>query len=114
VLVAGGGTIDLRNETMALKVKGKPKEFRLVRLVVPIRLEGPLRSPKPKLETGTAIGQVGIGAALGAVLAPLAAILPFVDNGLAKDANCSALMSDTPAPVTAKQIAQVPAPTHKP
>jgi AsmA family protein len=107
VLVSGGGTVDLRNETMALRVKGNPKKFRLVRLNVPIRVEGRLLSPKIKPETGKAIGQIGIGAALGSVLAPLAAILPFVDNGLAKDANCSALIAGTATP--GKQVAQSPA-----
>jgi uncharacterized protein involved in outer membrane biogenesis len=112
VQVRGGGTIDLRNETLDLKVKGKPKEFRLVRLIVPVRLEGRIRSPKIHIETGTAIGQVGLGAVLGSVLAPLATILPFVDNGLAKDADCAGLMQAAPAPVTAKQVAQVPPGKH--
>ena len=107
VQVRGGGTVDLRNETLDLKVKGKPKEFRLVRLIVPVRLQGRIRSPQIHPESGTAIGQVGVAAALGTLLAPLATILPFVDNGLAKDANCGALMQDAPAPVTAKQVAQV-------
>jgi AsmA family protein len=105
VLVSGGGTLDLRNERMALRVKGNPKKFRLVRLNVPIRVEGALLSPKIKPETGKAIGQVGIGAVLGSVLAPLAAILPFVDNGLAKDANCSALIAQTATPGPTKQTA---------
>ena len=112
VLVSGGGTIDLRNERLNLQVKGKPKEFRLVRLIVPVKMSGSLRSPRFGVETGTAVGQVGVGAAL-ALLAPLATILPFVDGGLAKDANCGALMQDTTAPVTAKQVAQVPPPKHK-
>jgi hypothetical protein len=32
--------------------------------------------------------------ALGALLSPLAAILPFVDPGLADDANCGALAAE--------------------
>ena len=36
----------------------------------------------------------GLAAVLGTVLTPLAAILPFVDPGLAKDASCAALMAD--------------------
>ena len=42
------------------------------------------------------------GLALGALLSPLATILPFVDVGLAKDADCVSLMNDAktaPAPV---------------
>jgi hypothetical protein len=39
--------------------------------------------------------QGGLAAGLGALLAPLAAVLPFVDAGLAKDANCAALSSQS-------------------
>ena len=34
-----------------------------------------------------------LGAALGALINPLVALLPFVDPGLAEDANCGALIS---------------------
>ena len=47
-------------------------------------------------------------AALAAVVNPLAAILPFVDPGLADDANCSGLLSGARAkgaPVTRGQTA---------
>jgi len=30
----------------------------------------------------------------GSMLSPLAVVLPFIDAGLAKDANCSALLAD--------------------
>ena len=61
---------------------------------MPISVSGPLLHPKPTVEKGPAIGQAAAGLALGAVLSPLAAILPFVDAGLAKDANCSAMIHE--------------------
>ena len=33
---------------------------------------------------------------LGALLSPFAALLPFVDPGLAEDANCAALLNERP------------------
>jgi hypothetical protein len=39
--------------------------------------------------------QGAIAAALGTVFTPFAAVLAFVDPGLAKDEKCSALLSDT-------------------
>ncbi|HEY9219655.1 MAG TPA: AsmA family protein, partial [Phenylobacterium sp.] len=93
VLATGSGTIDLGTERMAFRIKGHGKEFRLVRLLAPITLTGPIRSPKPGIEPGAAIAQGGIAVALGALVNPLAAILPFIDPGLAKDANCSALIA---------------------
>ena len=46
---------------------------------------------------GAAPLQAGAAVVLGAVLSPIAAILPFVDPGLAKDANCVGLVSNAQA-----------------
>ncbi|MEO6377474.1 MAG: AsmA family protein [Caulobacteraceae bacterium] len=97
VVVNGSGQVDLGRETYDLKFQGKPKKFRLVRVNAPITIGGPLRQPKFGIEPGKAIAQAGIGAALGVVLSPLAAILPFVDPGLAKDANCAGLLAEAKA-----------------
>lgn len=94
VIAEGSGTVNLGTETLNLRLKGHPKEARLVRLVAPITVTGPLRSPQIGVEKGGAAGQAGIAAAFGALLTPLAAILPFVDAGLADDADCSALMAE--------------------
>jgi uncharacterized protein involved in outer membrane biogenesis len=93
VLVTGSGQMNLDTERLAIRLQGRPKKFQLVRLMVPVDIEGPIRSPKIRLEKGSAIAQGGIAAALATALSPLAVILPFVDPGLAKDANCNALVS---------------------
>jgi hypothetical protein len=93
VLVTGGGDINLDAERLALRLQGHPKKFQLVRLNVPVDVEGPIRSPQIRIEKGGAIAQGGVAAALATLISPLAAILPFVDPGLAKDANCGALVS---------------------
>jgi uncharacterized protein involved in outer membrane biogenesis len=93
VLIDGGGTINLDTEQMALRVKGHPKKFQLVRLQAPITISGPLLSPKVGVEKGRAFAQGGAALALGALLSPIAVLLPFVDPGLAKDANCASLLA---------------------
>lgn len=94
VLVTGGGTVNMATEQLDLKVQGHPKRFQLVRLRAPITAEGSLLHPKLGVQAGGAIAQGGAAAALGALLTPLAAVLPFVDPGLAKDANCQALVAE--------------------
>jgi uncharacterized protein involved in outer membrane biogenesis len=94
VLGTGSGRIDMGAERMAFRLQGHPKEARLVRLMAPITMEGPIRRPKLGVEPGKAIAQGGIALALGALVTPLAAILPFIDPGLAKDANCGALIAE--------------------
>ena len=94
VLVTGQGAINMDTERLDFRLKGHPKKFQLVRLIAPVTVKGTLLGPKIGVETGTAIGQAGAGVALATILSPLAVILPFVDAGLAKDANCAALLTD--------------------
>ncbi|KQY62384.1 membrane assembly protein AsmA [Brevundimonas sp. Root1423] len=93
VLAKGTGTIDLGAETMNLRIDGETKSPRLIRLWSPITIRGPLTAPKIGVDGGAIAGQVGLGTVLGALINPLVALLPFVDPGLAEDANCGALIS---------------------
>lgn len=92
MLIEGNGSVNLRDETVDLRLQGEPKEARLIRIAAPITLRGRLRSPEVGVEAGQAAGQ-GIAAALASLIAPIAALLPFVDAGLAEDANCQALLA---------------------
>lgn len=94
VLGTGAGSIDLRSERIDLRITGRPKEARLIRLMAPVTIRGPVSSPKFGGEPGRAIAQGGVAAALATLVSPLAAILPFVDLGLAKDASCGALIAE--------------------
>lgn len=93
MLIQGEGTINLRNETMDLRIEGAPKEFRLIRLSAPITIGGRWRAPQVGVRAGEALGQGGLAALLASIVAPVAAVLPFVDTGLAEDANCAALLA---------------------
>jgi uncharacterized protein involved in outer membrane biogenesis len=112
VRIDGSGTINLRDETMDLRLQGKPKNFQILRLRAPITVKGSLAHPAVGVEAGTAVAQGGIGAALG-LLNPFAAILAFIDPGLAKDANCGPLLASAKtkgAPVKDSTINNAPAP----
>lgn len=106
VRITGHGNIRLGPEELDLSIEGAPKKLRLTRLRTPIEIRGHLLDPKIGVNVGATAKQGAIAAALGAVATPLAAILAFVDPGLAKDENCSALLqsaeSKAPAPPPAK------------
>lgn len=93
VLAHGAGTIDLDSETMNLRIDGETKEARLVRLWSPITVQGPLTRPRVGIDAGSVAAQGGLGAIIGALVNPFAALAAFVDPGLAEDANCGALIS---------------------
>jgi AsmA family protein len=92
VLITGSGTVSLRDETLDLEIEGEPKEPRLIRVAAPISIEGRLRAPRVGVEVEDAADQ-GLAALLAGIAAPLAAVLPFIDPGLAEDANCASLLA---------------------
>ncbi len=94
VLITGGGQIRMKPEELDLTIEGKPKKVRLLRLHAPIELHGHLRKPSVGLDAKKPLAQAGIATALGVVFAPLAAVVAFVDPGLAKDADCAALFAE--------------------
>lgn len=113
VRAQGKGSIDLRNETVDLRLDGQSKKPRILRVWAPITLTGTLLHPKPGVDAGKAAGQIGIAAAIGAVFAPLAAILPFIEPGLAKDADCAALIGEAKAQGAPVKASQAVAPSTR-
>jgi uncharacterized protein involved in outer membrane biogenesis len=94
VRITGKGSINLRTETLDLSVNGQPKKVRLVTLKSPVIIHGALRKPSVSLETAHVAKQTAAAVAIGALATPLAALLAFVDPGLAKDADCGALLAE--------------------
>jgi AsmA family protein len=94
VRIHGDGDIKLGPEALALDIEGQPKKFRLLRLKTPIAINGTLRKPTIGVKAKDTVKQAGIAAALAAIVAPITAALAFIDPGLAKDENCSALLAD--------------------
>ena len=94
VLARGRGTINLATEQMAFRIEGDSKKPRLVRVFVPISIKGPFMEPKVSLQPGKAVGQSGVAAALGSLINPVVALLPFVTAGEAKDADCAGLVTE--------------------
>jgi uncharacterized protein involved in outer membrane biogenesis len=97
VRITGRGEIRLGPEELDLSIKGEPKKLRLARLRTPVEINGHLRDPSIGVDAEKVAKQGAVAAAIGAALTPLAAIIAFIDPGLAKDANCAALL-DTAQP----------------
>jgi uncharacterized protein involved in outer membrane biogenesis len=92
VVIAGEGTIDLGSETLDLRLQGRPKHPRL-RVRAPLLVRGTLGHPSFSIDPEKPAAQAGGAIALGMLLTPVAAMLAFVDPGLAKDADCAALLA---------------------
>jgi AsmA family protein len=94
VLIKGKGDINLGPETLNLEIKGDPKKVRFTRLRSPIEVKGHLRKPSVSLNVGDSVKQGAVAAALGTLVTPLAAVIAFVDPGLAKDQNCAQMIAE--------------------
>ena len=91
VLISGEGTLKLESESLDFTLHGHPKSMRIFRLRAPVLLRGTLVHPAFSMDASKAAGQTAEAVDLGVVLTPLAAVLAFVDPGLAKDADCASL-----------------------
>ncbi|WP_225910227.1 AsmA family protein [Brevundimonas pondensis] len=93
VLAQGTGTIDLGAETLNLRLDGETKKPRLLRVWAPITVRGPLASPRLGVDASAVATQGGLVGALATLVNPVAALLGFIDPGLAEDADCGALIA---------------------
>ncbi len=114
VIIAGRGSLDMNTEKLDLSLQGRPKKFRILRLRSPIMVRGTLSKPALGLKAAGLVEQSAVATLLAVFVAPLAAVIAFVDVGLAKDANCAALIADAgqwlhaapaPQPSPARQAA---------
>jgi uncharacterized protein involved in outer membrane biogenesis len=94
VLITGRGDIALGPESLNLALKGDPKKLRLSRVRSPITVKGTLEHPAVGLDVGKLAEQGAVAAALGTLLTPVAAIIAFIDPGLAKNKDCAASLSN--------------------
>jgi AsmA family protein len=89
-LIVGSGDINLDSETLDVTLRDEPTHLRLLHKRLPVRIGGTLQHPS--LSAG-ALGKVGAKAALGAVLAPIEAIVHFINPQLTKNADCAAVLT---------------------
>jgi hypothetical protein len=100
VLITGRGHVDLGEERLDLSLQGDPKKVRFFRLRSPITLHGTLLHPAIGVKAENLVAQAGVAVALGTLLTPFAAALAFIDPGLAKNKDCSAVIAEAQADVS--------------
>jgi uncharacterized protein involved in outer membrane biogenesis len=86
------GTINLHNEAIDLRLAARPKDISLFSARTPVIVGGTLKKPAPRPEATPLVAKGAASVALGALLTPAAAILPWVELGLEKDSPCRALV----------------------
>ncbi len=89
--VSGSGSIDLRQETLALTLNPQPKDKSPISLRGPIHIRGTLAKPAVQIGKGR-IAARGLGAIALAIINPLLAIIPLIETGPGLDSDCGQLI----------------------
>ena len=92
-LLVGNMTIDMEDEVINAKLDAKPKDNSLLSLRVPVVVSGRLKEPEVGLDTERTLSRGAAAVALGTLLSPFAAILPFIESGDAENTNCRELIN---------------------
>lgn len=95
--VGGTGSIDLRNERLALTLNPQPKHKSPVALRGPIHIAGTLAKPDVKLDKPT-IAARGLGSLVLGIVNPLLAVIPLIETGPGMDSDCGKLIRDARQP----------------
>ncbi|KVK78679.1 AsmA family protein [Burkholderia sp. MSMB1498] len=91
------GPIDLRNESMNLKVHPHTKGFRVFSLRSPLYVKGTFKNPDVGVDAGALALRAGAMVGLG-LLNPLAALIPLIAPSNNRDVPCSELFAQLKAP----------------
>lgn len=91
-VITGQGDVNLGSEAMDLRLVAHPKDPSPLSARAPVLVRGTFAKPEVGIDTATEAARGGVAAVLGALLTPLAALVPFLEPGLGKDQDCGALI----------------------
>jgi len=97
-LVTGQGGVNLRTEQLDLRILGRAKQPQIFATHVPVTVGGTFKNPDIGVEAGESVARGAAAVALGALLTPLAAIIPLLDTGTDEQPHCGSLVRNAKAP----------------
>lgn len=75
---SGSGTINLRDETINMRLNPRPNDPGLLSLATPVNVSGSLTSPSVLPDTGALLGDLAVAVGAGALTGGIGALLPLV------------------------------------
>ena len=92
--IIGRGTINMRRQTLHLTVLTKPKHITIISARGPLHVGGTFKKPVFSVSRKALIERAGAAVALGALLTPVAALLPLIDTAPGHKVDCPALLNN--------------------
>ncbi len=78
IRTSGSGQIDLRDETIDLRLDPRPNDPGLLSLATPVNITGPLISPSVRPDTGALLGDFAVAVGAGVLTGGVGALLPLI------------------------------------
>jgi AsmA family protein len=91
-LLVGNVDINMKRETINAKLDAKPKDSSIFAVQIPITVSGKLKTPAIGLDKKKASEKGAAAVALGSLLTPFAALIPFIEKGDAQNVDCRTLL----------------------
>ncbi len=96
--IIGSGNINLRDEQLDYVLKTEPKHMNIGSVAAPIHIKGKLGDPKISLDATSLTVRGASALVLGALLTPIAALIPTIQLGLGEDNDCVTLLKGVNPP----------------
>lgn len=96
-VITGEGQISLRNETLDILLKPKPKDMSILSLRSPLRIGGTFAHMSAGPEKAALAGRAGLALLLGAIN-PLLALAATIETGPGVNADCAAVLRQAAQP----------------
>ena len=95
--IVGKGSLNFADETIALSLTPRNKNFTVVSLRTPVDIGGTFKKPDFHLKAAGLVARLGAAVGLG-ILFPPAALLPLIDTGLGEKNACAKAYAEQPPP----------------
>jgi len=109
--IAGAGTVNLREETLDVTLRPEPKDKSIFVVRAPVRLHGPFADVDVSVDKTKIAARIGASLLLG-LASPLAALIPLIETGPGKDADCARLLGSADSVDKARRAAHQRAPAR--
>jgi uncharacterized protein involved in outer membrane biogenesis len=87
-----GGDMNLRDESLDLRVHALPKDYSPLSLRSPLHVKGTFKNPKVRPDEQLVV-KATVATVLGALINPLLALLPLIEPAPGKDEDCARLIA---------------------
>jgi AsmA family protein len=91
--IVGNGEINLRDETLNLRLTAHPKTPSVLSARAPLIIKGTFKDPDVYPDPKYLAAKTTASVVLGALLTPVAAIIPWIELGLGEDSECQTLIA---------------------